>query len=53
MFDAKIALNGGYVGVDIFFVIRPYLITALIVKDLQKGTERRSPLFGEPSDSGG
>jgi peptidoglycan/LPS O-acetylase OafA/YrhL len=38
MFHAKIALNGGYVGVDIFFVISGYLITALIVKDLQKGT---------------
>jgi peptidoglycan/LPS O-acetylase OafA/YrhL len=38
MFHAKIALGGGYVGVDIFFVISGYLITALIVRDLQKGT---------------
>ena len=38
MFHAKIALSGGYVGVDIFFVISGYLITSLIVKDLQKGT---------------
>src|SRR6478609_198256 len=34
MFHAKIALSGGYLGVDIFFVISGYLITALIVKDL-------------------
>ena len=38
MFHAKIALSGGYVGVDVFFVISGYLITSLIVKDLQKGT---------------
>ena len=38
MFHAKIALSGGYVGVDIFFVISGYLITSVIVKDLQKGT---------------
>ena len=38
MFHAKIALSGGYVGVDMFFVISGYLITSLIVKDLQKGT---------------
>jgi peptidoglycan/LPS O-acetylase OafA/YrhL len=38
MFHAEIALNGGYVGVDIFFVISGYLITSLIVKELQKGT---------------
>ena len=38
LFHAKIALSGGYVGVDIFFVISGYLITSLIVKDLQKGT---------------
>ncbi len=37
LFHAKIALSGGYVGVDIFFVISGYLITSLIVKDLQKG----------------
>jgi hypothetical protein len=37
MFHAKIALSGGYVGVDIFFVISAYLITSLIVNGLAKG----------------
>lgn len=30
--------SGGYVGVDIFFVISGYLITSLILRDLEKGT---------------
>ena len=41
--------QGGFVGVDIFFVISGYLITAIILKDLEKGSfsianfyERRS-----------
>ena len=38
MFHAKIALSGGYLGVDVFFVISGYLITSLIIKELQKGT---------------
>lgn len=29
--------SGGYVGVDVFFVISGYLITHLIIKDLQNG----------------
>ena len=29
--------NGGYLGVDIFFVISGYLITAIIVADLDTG----------------
>lgn len=31
------ALSGGFAGVDIFFVISGYLMTAIIVKDLEKG----------------
>ncbi|WP_095589830.1 acyltransferase family protein [Actibacterium ureilyticum] len=31
------ALGGGYVGVDVFFVISGYLITGQILRDLQRG----------------
>lgn len=31
------ALGGGFVGVDVFFVISGYLITSLLLKDLQAG----------------
>ena len=36
-FHADLGCSGGYVGVDIFFVISGYLITALILKDLDGG----------------
>jgi peptidoglycan/LPS O-acetylase OafA/YrhL len=32
------AVQGGFIGVDIFFVISGYLITSLILSDLQNGT---------------
>jgi peptidoglycan/LPS O-acetylase OafA/YrhL len=35
---AGLGFAGGYVGVDVFFVISGYLITSLIVKDIERGT---------------
>ena len=35
---AGLGLPGGYVGVDVFFVISGYLITSLILHDLERGT---------------
>jgi len=37
LFHLGMGLPGGYVGVDIFFVISGYLITSIIMKDLANG----------------
>jgi peptidoglycan/LPS O-acetylase OafA/YrhL len=37
LFHAGLGFPGGYIGVDVFFVISGYLITSLIVNDLQQG----------------
>jgi peptidoglycan/LPS O-acetylase OafA/YrhL len=37
IYHGGLGLTGGYVGVDVFFVISGYLITALIIRDLQTG----------------
>ena len=36
-FHADIGFHGGYVGVDVFFVISGYLITRIILEDLDNG----------------
>lgn len=37
VFHAGLGLSGGYVGVDIFFVISGYLITFLLLRDMDQG----------------
>lgn len=37
LFHAGLGVPGGYVGVDVFFVISGFLITSLIIKDLEAG----------------
>jgi peptidoglycan/LPS O-acetylase OafA/YrhL len=40
LYHGKLGFSGGYVGVDVFFVISGYLITGLILKEQQAGDFR-------------
>ena len=40
LFHARLACPGGFVGVDVFFVISGFLITSLILRDLDAGEFR-------------
>ena len=53
LFHANLGFAGGFVGVDVFFVISGFLITGLILKQQRAGTLRSSSWNAKSmSDSG-